>query len=389
MLQPDYFDGKADKLIAYYQKLEDWILQDIARRLLKAQSMTATADRLVYSLEQMGLHKSEILKKLSSITGKTTAEIKSLLQDAVLTSWNDERAVYLTQGIALSNPLKNKEIMRLMDAEWRKVQGEIDNLTRTTIAESGNQIVSLLNEAEMRVSSGAQSYSQAIIDVLDQCAGQGIMVDYPSGARRNIEAAVRCAVLTSMNQTAAQLSNAYIKEHGIEYVYVSEHLGARHDKKNPTGVSSHDYWQGKVYKIDGSEPGYPNLLESTGYDIDENGNGHVVNPLGLHGYNCRHSHQGWYKDLKVPEKRFTDEESKKRYELSQTQRAMERSIRKTKRRILVKQEEINAVAETDVKDILESDLKAMNKKLARQSEAYNKFCQENGLSAQYDRLHTS
>ena len=134
MLQPDYFDGKADKLIAYYQKLEDWILQDIARRLLKAQSMTATADRLVYSLEQMGLHKNEILKKLSSITGKTTAEIKSLLQDAVLTSWNDERAVYLTQGIALSNPLENKEIMRLMDAEWRKVQGEIDNLTRTTIA---------------------------------------------------------------------------------------------------------------------------------------------------------------------------------------------------------------------------------------------------------------
>ena len=134
MLQPDYFDGKADKLIAYYQKLEDWILQDIARRLLKAQSMTATADRLVYSLEQMGLHKNEILKKLSSITGKTTAEIKSLLQDAVLTSWNDERAIYLTQGITLSNPLENKEIMRLMDAEWRKVQGEIDNLTRTTIA---------------------------------------------------------------------------------------------------------------------------------------------------------------------------------------------------------------------------------------------------------------
>lgn len=25
---------------------------------------------------------------------------------------------------------------------------------------------------------------------------------------------------------------------------------------------------GSVFKIDGSEPGYPNLLESTGYDID-------------------------------------------------------------------------------------------------------------------------
>ena len=37
MLEPDYFYGKSDVLISYEQELEDWILQDIAMRLLKAE----------------------------------------------------------------------------------------------------------------------------------------------------------------------------------------------------------------------------------------------------------------------------------------------------------------------------------------------------------------
>ena len=45
MLTPDYFYGKSDKLIEMYQDLEDWILQDIASRLMAAGSLSGTADR--------------------------------------------------------------------------------------------------------------------------------------------------------------------------------------------------------------------------------------------------------------------------------------------------------------------------------------------------------
>ena len=34
MLTPDYFYGKSDKLIEMYQELEDWIISDIAMRLI-------------------------------------------------------------------------------------------------------------------------------------------------------------------------------------------------------------------------------------------------------------------------------------------------------------------------------------------------------------------
>ena len=166
-------------------------------------------------------------------------------------------------------------------------------------------------------------------------------IHYPTGARRSLEAAVRCCVVTSMNQTAAQVTNQYIAQKGIEYVLVSAHMGARHSKKFPDGIPSHDHWQGKVYKIVGSDKDTPNLLDATGYTIDpKTGQGRVVDPLGLHGYNCRHSHKPWDKSLRNPyvdadgNPKINVHESQELYEKQQQQRSMERAIRQTKRELL-------------------------------------------------------
>ena len=173
---------------------------------------------------------------------------------------------------------------------------------------------------------------------------------------------------------------------------VSAHLGARTQREGFPYLSGHENWQGKVYKIRGSEEGFPNLLEMTGYDIDPNGKGKVVNPLGLHGYNCRHSHKPWDKELKNP---YIDEngnlkidivENRGKYEAQQKQRAMERAIRKTKRELLMKQTEIDGVAEVDVKEMLQPEYDKLSYRLREQNEAYDKFCKENGLQKHSDRL---
>ena len=52
MLEPEYFYGKSDKLIEMYQDLEDWILQDIANRLLKSGDLSGTADRELWKLDR-------------------------------------------------------------------------------------------------------------------------------------------------------------------------------------------------------------------------------------------------------------------------------------------------------------------------------------------------
>lgn len=389
MLTPDYFYGKSDKLIEMYQDLEDWILQDIAMRLVAAGSLSGTADRELWKLQQMGLHRQEIIKRISQLTGKSRNEVRRLLRDSVLTSFSDDESV-LERLASVQPPLENNAVITAMNAEMMKTFGELSNLTNTTIDQSQRDLLNLMNEVDFRVASGLQSYSSAICEVLDRYAENGMNVSYPTGSRRSLEAAVRCCIMTSMNQTAAQVTNKYIVEASAEYVLVSAHIGARHDKNNPTGLQSHDHWQGKVYKIRGADPDAPNLLESTGYDIDpQTGEGHVVNPLGLHGYNCRHSHKPWDKSLRNP---YVDEngnpkidvhESQELYDLQQRQRAIERAIRKTKRQLLMKEQEMKVFPD-DLN--LQSDYDKLSSRLRDQNRAYGVFCAENGLQRQYDRV---
>lgn len=388
MLPPEYFHGKEKRILSIYQELEDFIMTDISRRILQTGGMTATADRLIWKLTQMGESRASIEQKLQKLTKMTQPELRRILQNAVMTSWDNDKDILLGIDENISPPLENPEVIAVMDAEFKKTLGELSNLSRTTINQSQRDLINLLDKAEIRVASGVQSYTSAICDVLDNYAQKGIMVDYPtSGAKRTLEAAVRCCVVTSMNQTAAQVTNRYIVQAKTNYVLVSAHLGARTGKDE---ISNHAGWQGKTYRLRGSEPGYPNLAEHTGYDIDpKTGQGTVIIPGGLHSYNCRHSHQPWAKGLRNPwadEHKIDSKENKKIYEDTQKQRAMERSIRATKRKLIMKNEEINSddVPESE-KEKLRLEYDRMAFKLTEQNKEYNKFCEENNLAAQYYR----
>lgn len=392
MLTPDYFYGKSDKLIEMYQELEDWIISDIAMRLIKSGEMSGTTDRELWKLQQMGLHHTEIVKRISKMTGKSRDEVRRLLRDSVMTSFSDDAEVLKRLG-DVQTPLQNNAAIMAMNAEMMKTFGELNNLTRTTMLQTQRDLLNMLNEVDYRVASGMQSYNSAICEVLDRYAQSGVVIDYPTGARRSLEAAVRCCVVTSMNQTAAQVTNQYIAQKGIEYVLVSAHMGARHSKKFPDGIPSHDHWQGKVYKIVGSDKDTPNLLDATGYTVDpKTGQGRVVDPLGLHGYNCRHSHKPWDKSLRNPyvdadgNPKINVHESQELYEKQQQQRSMERAIRQTKRELLTKQAELSGIAETDVKDMLQPQYDKLAYKLRMQNQKYKQFCADNELQTQADRI---
>lgn len=401
MLYPDYFDNNEtqDKIIDLYRQLEDFILNDIANRLLKNSSMTATADLLIFRLTQLGERREEIAKKLQKITKLSKKELKALLQDAVLTSWDDEKPFYDSLGVAVSNPLENAEVIRIMDAQYRKSLGELSNLTRTTIDQAQKDLLNMLDEYDMRVAFGVQSPTSAVCEILDRYAGKGIEVLYPTGTKRTLEAAVRCAITTSVMQMTGQVTTKYIGQYNVEYVCTSAHLGARVAKKGQPALAGHNNWQGRILKIHGSKPGFPNLLESTGYDIVD-GVGKVVNPLGLYGYNCKHSLQPCSEDSKNPWRdkdgnlilggeKIDSEKNRNAYEISQRARSMERAIRKTKRQLLMKESELNGIAETDVREVLQPEYDQLAYKLRMQNKRYNEFCEENGLKKQYDRIKKS
>lgn len=123
MLKPEYFDGKEQRMMELYQQLSEYVLKEAARFLVQAGEITPTADRLLQRLQLMGEAQAEIEKKLEQLTRLSRKELRTLLQDAVLTSWEADAAPFREIGIDLSDPLKNPAVIRIMDAQYKRSQG--------------------------------------------------------------------------------------------------------------------------------------------------------------------------------------------------------------------------------------------------------------------------
>ncbi len=209
----------------------------------------------------------------------------------------------------------------------------------------------------------AQETDNAFIEALNGISGatykrNGKLVQY------SLEGTVRRDTLTAVNKLANKSSETLCEELGAEYVEISSHLGAR---THPTNhIANHAGWQGKVFKIDGSDKKYPNIKESTGYPDDI---------LGLGGVNFRHRMFPFFPGISTPNPiRFSEKENRRVYELTQKQRAMERRMRQLKK---------EQAASKEIGD--KETVKKLNKKISEQSNKIDEFCKKNGLKRDFSR----
>ena len=155
---------------------------------------------------------------------------------------------------------------------YRATAQTMKNITRTTARTATLQFENALDNAWLQVSSGAFDADSAIRQAVKRLSEQGIeTVRYSkSGHVDTVETAVRRAIVTGVNQTAARLQEELADELGCDLVEVSAHAGARPE---------HAAWQGKIYSRSGQSEKYPEFRSATGY-----GTG-----AGLCGWNCRHT----------------------------------------------------------------------------------------------------
>ncbi|EMZ42647.1 phage minor capsid protein [Atopobium minutum] len=192
-------------------------------------------------------------------------------------------------------------------------------------------------------------------------------VDYKSGVKTTIDAAVRRHIVSQVSQAKAQILSDKCDEYDQDLVFVSAHFGAR---------PSHAIWQGKVYSRSGTSSKYPSLDEGTGYS----GTG-PFGSLGdrLCGVNCQHEMVPYMPGLsQLPDLSFEKEQkrygmtSDEYYRATQKQRALERKVRKYKRRIALGQEQ-------------GLDMVDDRYKLGRTQALLREHCRANGLTRLYER----
>jgi hypothetical protein len=334
MLTPDQLEALPRRFVQLWQQVEDDILQDIARRMKslgELDPLTPTAIWQAWRLAETRAVRSNTVATLARYTGKSRAEIKRLLETAGAQTLAADDAVYTAAGLDPPPVNQSPALLNLLNAGYRQTCGTWQNLTATTANTVTGAFEDRLSRAWGLISTGALDYSTAIRRTVDDLADTMPYITYPSGHTDTLEVAARRAVLTGVNQTCAKLQLARMEEMDCEFVEVTAHEGAR-----PT----HAVWQGRVYHRGGAV-----VQDGERYEDFETATGYGTGP-GLCGWNCRHNFYPFYPGISV--RNYTDERLAEldarnipyggglytRYEITQMQRALERRVRKYKRRYL-------------------------------------------------------
>lgn len=377
MITPEQFQEIGETLLPLLDDLTEWIASDMIERFMirfgrgEEKLLTGTDEWQAWVLEQAGGNLDEIQKALAKSTGKSQQEIAKIFKDSGIQAAKADAEAAAVTFSGLSSGM-----MAIITDAYERTVGEISNITRTTAGATNQAFIDICDAAYWKVRTGAQSYTAAMLEGIKELGQVQPTVRYPSGHKDTLEVAVLRCIRTGVAQSSGNMTIQQCKDMGWNHVLVSQHLGARVSDTDP--VADHASWQGKVYCIDGKDAQFDNLLDATGYP---------GNPLGLCGYNCRHSFTPFLPGVSQNHNKPIDTEANRRaYELSQTQRAMERRIRAQKRKCTALHTAVKNCEDPAAKAKLQEKYTQSAKRLQDQNAAYTKFCADNDLKPYHERL---
>ena len=351
-ITPDYLANCPQSLVDLYEWLENYMINAIGEQLMWTGDPNASSLEIIRELQRRGMPLDEVERRIKRVTGISDSEWDKIMDDCVKRNNSYYTAVSDKLGLLMED-VQADAMADEIEAIRRQTQDSLHNLTQSLgfgMKDLGaNVVISnvqetyqlILDKAEMKVLSGVESYSEAIRGGVKEMADSGLIgewVEYRDGSgkvyhRNRVDVAVRRAVMTGITQISAEYSERAAEDIGTPYREVSAHRGAR-DVDGPFGWENHKAWQGKVYSLHSGDK-YPNIYSVCG----------LGDVTGLEGANCRHMHFPFIEG--ISERTYTDAELKDidrppftyqgqeytAYEATQTQRAIERSIRKQKRRM--------------------------------------------------------
>ena len=366
MLSPEYLAQCTSYLLGMMDLVNEQLVADIARRIVKTGTLTESAQFESEKLTQQNILYKDIVNSISKVSGLTEAEITRVFEEANFENMESENLRAAIAGKTPIDHVSNVAMGNLLSSHIRKTKGVVKNLTRTTASQGQNAFINAVNLANMQVNSGAFTYDFAIKNAIKQVAKSGLTVQYPTGHVDKLDVAVRRAVLTGVNQSSAELNMLYCDEIGTDLVEVTAHSGAR---------PSHADWQGGVYSLSGKSKGYGSFYDITGYGTGE----------GLCGWNCRHSFYAYYEGTeRTYSKEYLDSldsktyeydgETYTNYEAGQKQREYEREIRAEKRYFAGLNSAYNEAKDDTLRQSLKYEMESSAVNLKRKEAELKHFC---------------
>ena len=362
--------------IEIYQNLELQIIEEIATRIANFGYANTVVINNLKIAEEMGFLYQDIIRLVAEYNNTTVEEVNRIFYEAGEKSLKFDDQIYKENGLN-PVPLKQSEsIKQTMNATIIRTAGNLQNLCMTTASTAQSQFYNAINMAYMETSTGVKSYTQAIVDEIKKLSKQGAVIEYPSGAKRSLESAIRTNVVTAVNQNCGKLQELRADEVGCDLMELSAYSGARPE---------HAKWQGKIVSRSGKR-GYLSLRD-IGYG----------EATGFKGVNCHHD---WYPYFEGSTRTYTNKQLKdwqnekvtyngqqiSVYDATQIQRKMERQIRQDKKDLRAQQ----AILTSNNKEIkieeVEAEIRNIKSRQKEDNSQLNNLLKQTGLQKDYSRL---
>lgn len=377
-MKNEYKNRMANKIAAHYVELEERIIQDIVRRIVKTGEVTSTADWQINRLKIIGYSSEDIEKMLKTTLNKSYPEMFELYDKVINWEYVRNKDLYEQVNEEYIPFEKNKHLNQAINGIAQQSLEDLENITRSlgfyldingkkTMTPLSQVYTEHLDRACFDIVSGAFDYNSVLRRTVTQLTNSGLRtIDYASGWHNRVDVAARRAVMTGLSQITGKITDYNAKKLGTEYFEVAWHAGAR-----PT----HAVWQGKVWTKE-------QLVSVCG----------LGTVTGLLGANCYHEYYPFFPG--ISERNWTDqwleeknqEENKPKefqgkeytvYEAKQRQRQMETAMRAQREKVRALQK-----GKADQDEILAHKMKYQG-----QLNEYARFSKKMGLRQERERIY--
>ena len=165
---------------ALYERLELEIIEEIATRVAKVGYANTVVLNDIQIAQEMGVLYQDIIALVAKYNNSSYEEVANIFEEAGTKTLKFDDKIYMEAGL---NPLPIKQspgMTQMLNATIEKTAGNLQNLVMTTANTTQTQFYNAINKAYMEVSTGVKSYSQSILDVIDNISSQGAVITYPS-----------------------------------------------------------------------------------------------------------------------------------------------------------------------------------------------------------------
>lgn len=373
MLKAEEIEALRDASTELTQPIIVFLLADLAERVKTAGEFSETAQYETWKLQQLGLSQKEIKQRVKKLLKTTNAEVERLFTQSAEAGYSfDLKMLPAAEAIPFE---RNTSIQQIVAAAVALAQDDLTNITQTLgmVDPWGNAqplqaaYRKSMDYAFMQVSTGAADYNTAIRQATKNLAEKGVLViDYESGVHTSLEAAVRRNVMGGLGLMQEQISKRNHDEYGADGWEIDAHSNSAPD---------HEPIQGRQYP----DAEYEALNNSLVRRIGTLNCGHSAYPI-IMGVSSQQYTPEQLEAMRSANAEGIDYDGRHYtgYEATQHQRALERAIRKQKRRILI--DETTGDAEK-----LETD----QIKLQTLRQEYSRFSKAAGLRTQNERAEVA